>query len=322
MTGPLISVIICAHNPRPDVIRRTLSGLAQQTLSRDQWELLVVDNASRDPIDISPAPFAQVLHEPTLGITYARLCGTGAARGEIIIFVDDDNVLAPDYLEHALRIMNEHPNWGCLGGRNIPEFETPPPDWLEKTGTSLLACRDPGDKELLASWKDGEWKERFPWFSPVGAGMVIRREIAARYAEMLHAKSDRPLFDRVGKSLSSGGDNDMVLATLRWGWVVAYSPLLRLDHLIASARLTVEYQGKLHRGCNRSWAMLLAVHGISPWPPVQRWTLPLRMARAWWRMKPWQSPERRVRFQGLCGLFEGRADVYDYQRATAKRSGK
>ena len=46
----VISVIICAHNPRPDSLRRVLDSLAAQTLSKERWELLIVDNASEDPL--------------------------------------------------------------------------------------------------------------------------------------------------------------------------------------------------------------------------------------------------------------------------------
>jgi hypothetical protein len=138
--------------------------------------------------------------------------------------------------------------------------------------------------------------------------------VAEQYRKETEANDGRPAFDRVGSALTSGGDNDIVLVALRQGWATAYSPLLRLDHLIGARRLMIDYQSRLHRGCNRSWAMLLALHGISPWKPVPRWTLSLRIARAWWRVKPWRGPEQYIRFNALCGLFEGRADVHDWQR--------
>ena len=48
-----LSVIICCHNPRRDYLARVLEALKAQTLSTNNWELLVVDNASEDPVSAS-----------------------------------------------------------------------------------------------------------------------------------------------------------------------------------------------------------------------------------------------------------------------------
>ena len=309
MGAPVVSVVICSHNSRVDHLRRTLESIARQTLPRESVELVVVDNASTSPPDLGPTPWGRVVPEPALGLTNARLRGFREARAPLVVMVDDDNVLSPGYLETAVRLMGENPGWGTLGGRNEAEFEIPPPAWLERTGTGVLACRNPGPERLAGSWNGAEWKGRFPWFAPVGAGMVLRREVAIQYIEELRSNPSRPAFDRVGKALTSGGDNDIVLTSLAKGWETVYDPALHLLHLIGASRLTLEYQARLHRGCNRSWALLLAMHGVSPWPSIAPWTVPLRHARAWWRTKPWSSPERHIRFHALCGLFEGRADA-------------
>src|SRR5215216_3255811 len=103
MTSPELSVIICTHNPRREYLERALAGLAAQTLPRDQWELVLVDNASNPPLepwfDVSREPKPRLIQETQLGLTHARLRGVRESSGEIIVFVDDDNVLAPDYLE-------------------------------------------------------------------------------------------------------------------------------------------------------------------------------------------------------------------------------
>src|ERR1022692_4717847 len=97
------SVIICTHNPRPDYLRRTLDALKAQTLPKEQWELLLIDNASKEPLadtwDLSWHPQARHIREEALGLTRARLCGISQSKGELLVFVDDDNVLSADYLE-------------------------------------------------------------------------------------------------------------------------------------------------------------------------------------------------------------------------------
>src|SRR5688572_8492222 len=101
----LISVIICAHNPRPHYLRRVLEALRAQTLPLEKWELLLVDNASAEPlsgrVDLTWHPNARHIHEMSLGLTHARLRGIVEAGAGLLVFVDDDNVLKIDYLEYA-----------------------------------------------------------------------------------------------------------------------------------------------------------------------------------------------------------------------------
>src|ERR1700686_4362758 len=47
---PAVSVITCTHNPRTECLSETLASLQAQTLPKDRWELLVLDNASREPV--------------------------------------------------------------------------------------------------------------------------------------------------------------------------------------------------------------------------------------------------------------------------------
>src|ERR1039457_2192213 len=95
----LLSVILCTHSPRSNYIRRRLEGLKAQTLPKDQWELLLIDNASEvllaNVLDISWHPLARHVREDELGSTPARLRGIRESKGELLAFADDDNVLAP-----------------------------------------------------------------------------------------------------------------------------------------------------------------------------------------------------------------------------------
>src|SRR5689334_22435941 len=129
------SVIICAHNPRHSYLSRVLEALQNQTLQRERWELVLVDNASDarliDSFDLRWHPNGRHVREEVLGLTQARLRGISETRSDLIIFVDDDNVLDADYLEQAARIAAERPYLGAWGGRILPEFEVPPAKWTE-----------------------------------------------------------------------------------------------------------------------------------------------------------------------------------------------
>src|SRR5438477_5088662 len=122
-----LSVIVCSHNPRPDYLRRVLHSLEAQTLPRSKWELLLVDNASSERLadtwDLSWHSRHAHVREDELGLTPARLRGTAEASGELLAFVDDDNILAPDYLERAFALVGAYPYLGVVGaGVLAPEF--------------------------------------------------------------------------------------------------------------------------------------------------------------------------------------------------------
>ena len=133
---PLLSVIICTHNPRPAYLRRVLDALRVQTLPSHQWELLLIDNASDRGIakewGLSWHPHARHIHEPELGVAVARQRGMREASADLLVFVDDDNVLGQGYLAEALRIGREWPQLGVWGASIVPEFEAEPPAHLRK----------------------------------------------------------------------------------------------------------------------------------------------------------------------------------------------
>jgi len=102
---PALSAIICSPNPRPDYLRRCFDALKDQTFPRDGWELVVVGSRSDESVaarvDLSWHPAPRIVREEKLGLTPARLRGIRESRGETLIFVDDDNVLDPNFLEPA-----------------------------------------------------------------------------------------------------------------------------------------------------------------------------------------------------------------------------
>lgn len=307
----MISVVLPTRNPHPGRLQRTLQGLTAQSLPSDAWELLLVDNASDRawsvPDDLAARlPGLRRLHEPRLGLTPARLCGIAAARGDVLVFVDDDNVLDPGYLATAAALFAARPTLGAAGGPVVPEWETPPPDWSAEFH-GLLALRDLGPRELVAP---GAASAAWPAFAPVGAGLCVRRDFATLYAADLATQPRRLALDRAGNSLASGGDNDLVFTVLHGGGDVAYFPTLRLTHLIPSGRLDAAYLARLNRGVMRTWVRVLSLHGQCPWPPVPPSTLALRVARAWFRFAAWRGPAHHIRWSGARGQFEGQADLW------------
>ena len=138
-----VSVILCTHNPRADYLSRVLASLRGRTLPAEQWELLLIDNASEQPLaeirDISWHPRGRHISE--LGLTLARLRGIQESDGGLLVFVDDDNLVAPDFLDQAIAISARFPILGVFGAGVLEaEFEVQPPLEL-RSHLHLLALR-------------------------------------------------------------------------------------------------------------------------------------------------------------------------------------
>jgi glycosyltransferase involved in cell wall biosynthesis len=311
---PLLSVVIPTHNPDPTRLRATLAGLYSQTLPGDQCEIIVVNNASTS---WSEAWFTAegkrenltVVDEPVLGLTAARIRGLTTSSGNIVVLVDDDNVLAPDYLANAIELFKSHPRLGAAGGKSLPHFEAPPPNWSREF-FPLLALRDLGDSSLISSVHSdrADLDLEYPAFAPIGAGMVIRREAWAAWLEKIQSAGEAP-GDRCGTQLTSGGDNDIVFCTLRAGWDVGYLPSLVLTHLIPAERTKPEYLGRLNRAIQKSWMHVLSRHGANPWAPLSFLGASARKLKAWFNHRSWHSQAAYIRWQGACGHFDGRVAI-------------
>lgn len=306
---PALTAFMPAHNPRMEVLAWALDALRAQDLDPARWEFLMVDNASDPPlegrVDLAGLPGARIVREERLGLTPARIAGFRAARGAVVVMVDDDNALAQDYLSNALALMESEPRLGAVGGRSIPEYESPPPDWFAATGIRL-ACRDFGDAAMRAEWRTGD-ERCYPDCAPIGAGMVVRRCIGLAYAEAAESDPARLALDRAGGSLASGGDNDLAMTALDGGWQVGYDPALRLAHRIPAGRLERGYLERMAEDSFRTWVRVLDLHGIRPWRRIAPWQAPLLKAKHWIRTKPWRGPVESIRYRGIRGQIDGRA---------------
>ncbi len=291
----MIAVVICTHNPRPEYLQRTLEGLKRQTLAMQEWTLTIVDNLSTPAVDasiVSWHPEGKVVREEELGLTPARLRGIALAAAPFIVFVDDDNVLAPDYLSKVLEISRDHPHLGAWGAGVLePGFEVPPPEWT-KPYWKLVAVGNVGADK----WSNlGMGPE-----VPCGAGLCVRRQVADAYAEKVRNHPLRRRLDRTGTSLLSGGDTDLALTACSLGMGVGNFIRLQLTHLIPAERLEKLYLLRLQR-------MMAASEVLRRWSEGQNihriW--PLRILD---RCRALALPglEREFRLASLRGTFEGR----------------
>jgi glycosyltransferase involved in cell wall biosynthesis len=211
-SNPFISVIVCTRD-RPLSLRRCLESL--KSLRYDNYEVLVVDNASRSDETkdvVAETPF-RYLREQRPGLDWARNCGLRAATGDIVAYTDDDVRVDANWLNgiaHGFR----DPEVSCVTGLICPlELQTDAQVLFEDNGGMNKGLWpkvfDPAKlkaKELIAAH-----------FCGVGANMAFRRRV------LLDLEGFDVHLD-VGTPSHGGGDLDIFHRTLHAGKIIRYEP--------------------------------------------------------------------------------------------------
>lgn len=243
-------------------MNQVIHGLKSQTFPFDQWEYLLVDNGSDIPLasefDLTWHPNAKHIVEPILGLTKARRTGIKATNAEIVVFVDDDNILDPDYLKNVVEISIQYPNIGAWGGQIHPEFETPPEPWATPY-LWMLALR---------SLKTDRWSN-IPYCyesAPCGAGLCARRLVVEKYALLLDTDKKRQNLGRRGETLTSCEDVDLACTACDIGLGTGVFTRLNLTHIIPAKRLQQNYLLQLAEANGYSTVIVESLRGKLPTP--------------------------------------------------------
>ena len=246
-----ISVIICTFNGKGRLLP-VLEAISRQNFEKSRTELLVVDNCSNDGTDVwlssitddFPGITLRIVKELRPGLNHARLRGVKESRYDIVLFCDDDNLLAEDYLSLGGQLLESHPAIGALGGCGVPALGTEKPDWFDKRSHSYAV----GAQAIRNGKIDFEMPEVY------GAGAFFRKKYLIDFFE---AGFDWATSDRTGKSLVSGGDVEMCYIVKLSGGEIWFDDRLVFHHMIPPHRLTWEYYGLLKVGISSSIGCLL-----------------------------------------------------------------
>jgi glycosyltransferase involved in cell wall biosynthesis len=234
---PEISVIICTHNPRKDYLERVLEALKKQTIPLERWELLVIDNASKENLaeswDLSWHPNGRHVREDQVGLTHARLRAMREAKSDLLLFLDDDNEVFLDYLEQGLKIAADWHILGVWGGQWFAEYENGMPKGWSFDPWSTHFQRD--------VWSNNFDRE----VAPYGGGMFVRALVAKEYLNSCQKNPLKNLLDRAGGNLASFGDYDIAFTACDLGLGMGRFLALKITHLIPDARTTPKYCAKI-----------------------------------------------------------------------------
>jgi glucosyl-dolichyl phosphate glucuronosyltransferase len=258
------SVIIATYN-RATELAETLAGLARLQ-SAEPWEAIIVDNNSSDATrqvvnDAAvgfPAPLRYIF-EPEQGKAAALNTAIRQARGEILMFTDDDALVEPDWLEVAGAAL-EKTGGAYVGGRALPRWRGQLPRWLETDRRTrlwaVIALLDYGDNER-------EFGRGIGW--PLGVNMAVRSDV-------FHARGlwwDKR-YDRVGNTLRGQGQREWCLRLRAAGLSGFYTPGMIVHHLVAADRLAKPYFRRWFYWFGISRAIMYANHGLDMESPDER----------------------------------------------------
>jgi glucosyl-dolichyl phosphate glucuronosyltransferase len=229
----MITVILCTYNRSRSLAKALESVAASQLPSRIEWEVLVVDNNSRDQtrevvegfIRRYPNRF-RYLFEPQPGKSYALNSGVRGAKGDILAFIDDDVTVEPRWLQNLTAGLCGK-EWAGAGGPIRPEKAFLCPEWLPLHGPSsmggILALFDRGDTP-------GELDT-----PPYGTNMAFRKDIFEKYGDFRTDLGPTPDSEirnedtEFGRRIMAGGER------------LRYEPAAVVYHAVPQSRLSQSY---------------------------------------------------------------------------------
>lgn len=247
-----VSIIICTYNGI-ERLSSTLDSILQlnQGIPR---ELILVDNASTEDIQgfcqtyfsdsVSAIDF-KLVREKKPGLTHARIAGIRVASYECLLFCDDDNALFSDYLELGVKVFDENPDVGVIGGRGIARLDIDQPEWFLKYQHSYAVGAQRSQTGLIEDRPGHVY----------GAGSFFRRE---PMLEILEAGFYPSLTGRTATSLLSGDDLEWCWLLQLQGYKIYYNDSLRFFHDLSATRLHKSYYIKLKAGTSAGGALLYA----------------------------------------------------------------
>jgi GT2 family glycosyltransferase len=236
---PKFSVVVCSYNGAA-TIRDTLDHLAR--LDYPNYEIIVIDDGSTDATgEIAKKYDVRLISTPNQGLGQARNEGLAAARGEFIVYIDDDAYPPPPWLKY-LALAFSHSEHACIGGPNL----VPPEDG--RIG-QCVADSPGGPLHVLLT---DEIAEHVP-----GCNMAFRRSSLAAIGG----------FDPIYRA--AGDDVDVCWRLQDKGWSIGFSaPAMIWHHRRASIRRYWRQQvgyGKAEALLERKWPGRFSVLGHMSW---------------------------------------------------------
>jgi glucosyl-dolichyl phosphate glucuronosyltransferase len=239
MSDITFSVVVCSYN-HADLLRRALAALGRQTFDPSRYEIIVVDNNSRDATRAVTEEFAardpriRYCFEPTQGLSHARNCGLKEARGLYVAYLDDDCRPPADWLRVASDIVDRVSPM-AMGGPYHADFGGVKPAWASESFHSYIPFADARVLKPEEYW------------ALVGGNVFFRRSVFGVVGGF------DPRFGHVGETLAYGDETDVLEKISNHSpGALYYDPRLYVNHLVRPDKLTLSYTLRASFGAGRS----------------------------------------------------------------------
>lgn len=233
----MLTAVICTYN-RAKYIGPLLESIAANDLSKAEYEILLVDNNCTDNTREICDTFASnhpdvnfcYVVETEQGLSAARNKGIKEAKGDIIVYIDDDALVDTWYLRIIVEYMSVHPKIDAVGGPIVPLYETEEPQWM--------TCYT---KELLCGYLYFGDKERtFPGDRYPGGGNAAYRANVFEKVGLFNTD-----LGRKGDSLMGAEEKDIFDKMSSQRMRFMYLPKMILHHIIPQKKLEKDYFDRL-----------------------------------------------------------------------------
>jgi glucosyl-dolichyl phosphate glucuronosyltransferase len=248
-----ISVAICTWN-RARLLHQTLECMASSLRipSGVEWELLIVNNNCTDDTDAVIAAFRERLpvrrlFELEQGLANARNLAVREAKGDYIVWTDDDVLVDAEWLEEYCLAFRRWPETSIFGGPVDPWFPFERPIWLQEAWPlvrTAFAVLDLGPEQLPLTM------ERLPY----GANMGFRMDVQRRFPY-------DPALGHCGHGKIGGEETRVMRAMLASAATGQWIPGARVSHFIPKERQTVAYLREYYVGRGRRLYLEEGGHG-------------------------------------------------------------
>jgi glucosyl-dolichyl phosphate glucuronosyltransferase len=246
------TVIVCTHN-RVDLLDACVRSIAAQRCDAVELEIVVVDNASSDGTAAEVRRLAEELpmvrpaFEGSVGLSRARNRGIAVARGEVLLFVDDDARADPGWLDAVVAAYRDD-EVSAVGGRVRLEYVGPRPRWVTSTVEERYSAFDKGREPRRLTGSQ----------LPYGANMSVRRDVIL---ELGGFSTD---LGRVGPSLMSNEEQELFRRLVARGHAIAYEPRAVVGHLVTPERTTLRWVLRRAWAQGRSDVRVLRARSVRP----------------------------------------------------------
>lgn len=235
---PEVSVVVATYNQKrwSDLVA-CLAALKRQTRQASEVIVVVDHNPSLLGRTRRAFPWARVFaNRRPRGLSGARNTGVEVARSEIVAFVDDDAVPAPDWLEQLLAGFRDEQTVG-VGGALEPSWSRERPRWVPAEFLWVFGCSYEGLPQRVA-----------PIRNPIGANMAARRSVLREVGGFLEGAGGREPRELRGRGVvRAGGDvpDDTELAIRvhrhRPQSIWLYQPAAIVAHTVTPERASLGY---------------------------------------------------------------------------------